>query len=86
MKSFESCLSEVQLKLSESDLGFTLKREQELSMGHLFKGIDVMAVLPTAFGKGLKFSDVCHDVRSSRNKIKQRTGFYIAKHHARSSG
>ena len=43
------------LKLSESILGFTLKREQELSMRHLFNCIDVMAVLPTEFGKSLIF-------------------------------
>ena len=43
------------LKLSESVLGFTLKREQELSMRHLFNFIDVMAVLPTEFGKSLIF-------------------------------
>ena len=39
------------LKLSESVLGFTLKREQELSIRHLFNSIDVMALLPTEFGK-----------------------------------
>ena len=43
------------LKLSESVLGFTLKREQELSMRHLFNCIGVMAVLPTEFGKSLIF-------------------------------
>ena len=35
----------------ESGLGFTLKREQELSMRHLFSCIGVMAVLTTGFGK-----------------------------------
>ena len=54
------------LKLSVSGLRFTLKRGQELSMPHLFNSIDVMAVLPTGFGKSLKFSDICHDVRSSK--------------------
>ena len=43
------------LKLSESVLGFTLKREQELSMRHIFNFIDVMAVFPTEFGKSLIF-------------------------------
>ena len=51
MEGFESCLSEVLLKLNESGLSFTLKREQELAMRHLFNGKDVMAVLPTGFGK-----------------------------------
>ena len=31
--------------------GFTLKRKKELSVRHLFNCIDVMAVLPTGFGK-----------------------------------
>lgn len=55
VEGFESCLSEVLLKLSESGLSFTLKREQELAMRHLFNGKDVMAVLPTGFGKSLIF-------------------------------
>ena len=41
------------LRLSESGLGFKLKREQGLSMCHLFDCIDVMAVLQTGFGKSL---------------------------------
>ena len=32
VEGFESCLSEVLLKLSESGPSFTLKREQELAM------------------------------------------------------
>ena len=55
VEGFESCSSEVLLKLSESGLSFTLKREQELAMRHLFNGKDVMAVLPTGFGKSLIF-------------------------------
>ena len=55
VEGFESCLSEVLLKLSESGLSFTSKREQELAMCHLFNGKDVMAVLPTGFGKSLIF-------------------------------
>ena len=43
------------LKLSESGLGFTLKREQELSMRRLFNCIDAMAILPTGFGKSIIF-------------------------------
>ena len=54
------------LKMRESGLGFTLKREQELSMRHLFNCIDVMTVLPTGFRKKLNFSGVCHDLRSSK--------------------
>ena len=40
-------------ELSESVLAFTLKREQELSIRNLFNCIDLMAVLPTEFGKNL---------------------------------
>ena len=62
------------LKLNESVLGFTVKREQELSMYHLFNYIDVMAVLVTEFGKSLIFQmfDMMCGVR---NKKKPRTGF-----------
>ena len=66
MEGFESCLSEVLLKLNESGLLFTLKREQELAMRHLFNGKDVMAVLPTGFGKKFNLSAVCHDVWSPK--------------------
>ena len=55
MEGFESCLCEVLLKLSESGLSFTLKREQELAIRHLLNGKDVMAVLPTGFVKSLIF-------------------------------
>ena len=55
MEGFESCLCEVLLKLSESGLSFTLKREQELAMRHLLNGKDVMTVLPTGFVKSLIF-------------------------------
>ena len=54
------------LKMRESGLSFTLKREQKLSMRHLFNCIDVMAVLPTGFRKKVNFSDVCHDVGNSK--------------------
>ena len=58
------------LKLSESVLGFTLKREQELSMRHLFNCIHVMSVLPTGFEKSLIFQMfvmIC-GVRNKRNE------------------
>ena len=57
------------LKLSESVLAFALKREQELSMHHLFNCIDVMSVLPTGFEKSLIFQMfvmMC-GVRNKRN-------------------
>ena len=55
VEDFELCLSEVLLELSEAGLAFTLKTEQESAMHHLFNGKDVMAVLPTGFGKSLIF-------------------------------
>ena len=58
------------LKLSESVLGFALRREQELSMRHLFNCIDVMSVLPTGFEKSLIFQMfvmMC-GVRNKRNE------------------
>ena len=60
------------LKLSESVLGFALKREQELSMRHLFNCIDAMSVLPTGFEKSLIFQMfvmMCGD-RNKRNEEK----------------
>ena len=79
------------LKLNESVLGFTVKREQELSMYHLFNYIDVMAVLVTEFGKSLIFQmfDMMCGVRNKK-KTKNRLleyhrEFSISKHHTRSS-
>lgn len=52
---FESCLSEVLTKLDETGMDFSLKKEQESAMRHMFNGKDVMAILPTGFGKSLIF-------------------------------
>ena len=68
VKGFESCVE------AERILGFTLKREQELSMRHLFNCIDVMAVLPTEFGKSLIFQMFVM-MCGVRNKKRRRTGF-----------
>ena len=35
---------------------FSLKKEQESAMRYIFNGKDVMAILPTGFGKSLIFS------------------------------
>ena len=45
------CLSEVLLELNEIGMLFSLEKEQESAMPHIFKGKDVMAILPTGFGK-----------------------------------
>ena len=77
------------LKLSESFLDFTLKKEQELSMRLLFNCIDVIAVLPTEFGKSLIFQMFVMICGVRNKKKKRRTGFSsiivislaISKHH-----
>ena len=55
VEDFQSCLSEVLLKLNKTGIAFLLKKEQESAMRHLFNGKDVMAVLPTGFGESLIF-------------------------------
>ena len=55
MVDFESCLREVLSKLNETGMAFSLKKEQESAVRHIFNGKDVMAVLPTGFGKSLIF-------------------------------
>ena len=75
MEDFESCLSEVLLELSEAGLAFTLKTEQESAMHHLiFNGKDVMAVLPTGFGKSLIFQ-LFVMMCGVRSKRQEGTGF-----------
>ena len=49
------CLSEVLLELNETGMVFSLKKEQESAMSHIFNGKDVMAILPTGFAKSLIF-------------------------------
>ena len=81
------------LKLSESVLGFTLKRDQELSVHHLFNCIDVMAVLPTEFEKSLIFQmfvKMCgvrnNNKKRTKNKLLEyHRDFFVSKHHTRSS-
>ena len=48
---FESCLSKVLSKLNETGMAFPLKKEQESAVRQILNGKDVMAVLPTGFGK-----------------------------------
>ena len=64
------CLSEVLLELNETGMGFSLKKEQESAMSHIFNGKDVMAILPTGFAKSLIFQlfvTMC-GVRSKRQR------------------
>ena len=49
------CLSEVLLELNETGMVLSLEKEQESAMRHIFNGKDVMAILPTGFGKSLIF-------------------------------
>ena len=55
MEDFESCLSEVLLKLNETGIAFPLEKEQESAMRHLFNGKDVIAWIWQEFN----FSVVC---------------------------
>jgi len=50
---FKECLDDVLKELSSKGFAFTLKAEQQLALRHLFDGKDVLAVLPTGFGKSL---------------------------------
>ena len=52
---YESCLEEVLAVLKNKGFSFILKREQDSALRHLFKRKDVLAVLPTGFGKSLIF-------------------------------
>ena len=52
---YESCLEEVLAALKNKGFSFILKREQDSALRHLFKRKDVVAVLPTGFGKSLIF-------------------------------
>ena len=91
---FKSCLSEVLLKLNETGMAFSLKKEQESGMRHILNGKDVMTILPTGFGESLIFQlfvMMC-GVRSAkktarRNWLLQRHCYFsVAKHYSRSSG
>ena len=66
-------------KLSESVLGSTLKREQELSMPHLSNFTDVKAVLPTEFGKSLTFQVFVMMCRVRNRPVEYHRDFSIFK-------
>ena len=64
------CFSKVLLELNETGMVFSLKKEQESAMPHIFNGKDVMAILLTGFGKSLIFQlfvTMCR-VRSKRKE------------------
>lgn len=52
---FEVLLAETLRSLEESGLKFALKAEQKKAIRHLFERKDVLAVLPTGYGKSLIF-------------------------------
>ena len=52
---FEVLLAETLRSWEESGLKFALKAEQKKAIRHLFEGKDVLAVLPTGYGKSLIF-------------------------------
>ena len=56
------------MELNETRMVSSLKKEQESAMPHVFNSKDVMAILPTGFGKSLIFQlfvTMCR-VRSKR--------------------
>ena len=50
---FERCKKEALNKLKEIGYDFALMEEQIQAIKHLFNGKDLLAVLPTGFGKSL---------------------------------
>ena len=52
---FEVLLAKTLRSLEESGLKFALKAEQKKAIRHLFERKDVLAVLPTGYGKSLIF-------------------------------
>lgn len=54
-RDFEFVLRELLCELEKKGLNFSLKEEQKTAVKELFEGRDVVAVLPTGFGKSLIF-------------------------------
>ena len=52
---FEACLQKASTFLSERGFSHELRQEQKSSVKQLFMGGDVLAVLPTGFGKSMIF-------------------------------
>lgn len=53
-RDFEFVLRELLCELEKKGLNFSLKEEQKTAVKELFEGRDVVAVLPTGFGKSLQ--------------------------------
>ena len=52
---FDECLKDVLNSLEDVGLVFTLKKEQREGIQQLYRGKDLLAVLPTGYGKSLIF-------------------------------
>ena len=68
---FEECLDDVLKELSSKGFAFTLKAEQRLALRNLLVGKDVLAVLPTGFGKSLIFQLFVLMVRCEKKKARR---------------
>ena len=71
---FESCLYEVLSTLRDKGFNFELKEEQQTALRHLFEGKDLLAVLPTGFGKSLIFQ-LFLLMTEARKRIQGRDGY-----------
>ena len=65
-RDFEFVLRELLCELEKKGLNFSLKEEQKTAVKELFKGRDVVAVLPTGFGKSPHLPVAC--VTSPKSK------------------
>ena len=51
-----NCIEKAIHQLSDAGLSITLKAEQRVAIGNLLRGKDVVAILPTGYGKSIIFS------------------------------
>ena len=65
-RDFEFVLRELLCELEKKGLNFSLKQEQKTAVKELFEGRDVVAVLPTGFGKSPHLPVAC--VTSPKSK------------------
>ena len=67
-RDFEFVLRELLCELEKKGLNFSLKEEQKTAVKELFEGRDVVAVLPTGFGKSLIFQLLVLLARRAKNQ------------------
>ena len=67
-RDFEFVLRELLCELEKKGLNFSLTEEQKTAVKELFEGRDVVAVLPTGFGKSLIFQLLVLLARRAKNQ------------------